>query len=58
MKRIVEFVFSQIVLKKFASRLVNNETDSDEELEQISKFLRLDPDETEVPLKQVEEIIH
>jgi len=50
------FFFSQISLEKFALRIINNEINSvHQEMNDIHKFLRLEHDETEIPLKQVKE---
>ena len=51
-------LFSKIPLKTFASRVTNSEDESfQDELDNIRKFLRVDSDQTEIALKQVEDII-
>ena len=51
-------MFSKIPLKTFASRVMNSEDKSfQDELDNIRKFLRVDSDQTEIALKQVENII-
>ncbi len=52
------FLFSVIVLDKFARRITNNENTSlPQELENIKKFLRLDNDQIEISLNQVKQYL-
>ena len=51
------FVCSKIYVKIFALRVTNNEGEAfEQEVDNIVKFLRLDSDQTEVPLNQVKHL--
>ncbi len=53
-KKEILCLFSRIILEKFALRLKNNIDNPDpQEIDNIRKLLRLDHNQTEIPLKQV-----